>query len=235
MPIHASGPEVLAAHVLNWALAGESRRVNLVGLGALVAARDSAAVQEWLRSMDHVAAASGPLVWLLGRHRRGAGARCAGPELVAEVCAAAARVGLGVAFVGDSATVLDRMANVLRWRHPALRITAKMVVAPGAAPGPLDLVDAARLVASGTGVVLVGLACPRGEEWLAAQGRGWPLVWVGVGGAFEVLAGTVPRAPRWVVRLGGEWLHRFFLYRHPQRWRTLRARLRCAWGVLRRR
>lgn len=33
-------------------------------------------------------------------------------------------------------------------------------------------------------------------------------VMVGVGAAFDFLAGTKPRAPRWMRSLGLEWLHR---------------------------
>ncbi|HEX3721694.1 MAG TPA: WecB/TagA/CpsF family glycosyltransferase [Nitrolancea sp.] len=39
----------------------------------------------------------------------------------------------------------------------------------------------------------------------------------GVGGAFDFLAGAVPRAPRIVRRFGFEWLYR--LIRQPWRWR----------------
>ena len=40
---------------------------------------------------------------------------------------------------------------------------------------------------------------------------------IGVGGSFDVLAGTVRRAPRVIQTLGLEWAYR--LVREPQRWR----------------
>ena len=42
---------------------------------------------------------------------------------------------------------------------------------------------------------------------------------MGVGGAFDFVAGVTRRAPRWLQRLGLEWLHR--LVREPWRWRRM--------------
>ena len=74
-------------------------------------------------------------------------------------------------------------------------------------------------------VVLVGYGAPaqvlwieRNREALAAAGV---RVAIGVGGALDYLAGTVPRAPRLVRRLGLEWAYR--LCREPWRWRRQRA------------
>jgi N-acetylglucosaminyldiphosphoundecaprenol N-acetyl-beta-D-mannosaminyltransferase len=41
---------------------------------------------------------------------------------------------------------------------------------------------------------------------------------MGVGGAFDFIAGVVPRAPLWMQRLGIEWLFRLYL----QPWRIRR-------------
>jgi N-acetylglucosaminyldiphosphoundecaprenol N-acetyl-beta-D-mannosaminyltransferase len=57
---------------------------------------------------------------------------------------------------------------------------------------------------------------------------------IGVGGVFDYLAGEVPRAPRWMRRLGLEWLYR--LGRQPRRWRrTLIAVPLFLWAALRER
>ena len=42
---------------------------------------------------------------------------------------------------------------------------------------------------------------------------------MGVGGAFDFVAGVAVRAPRGMQRLGLEWLHR--LIRQPWRWRRM--------------
>ena len=44
---------------------------------------------------------------------------------------------------------------------------------------------------------------------------------VGVGGSFDVLAGRLPRAPRWMRQVGLEWLYRAL--REPRRWAVIRT------------
>jgi N-acetylglucosaminyldiphosphoundecaprenol N-acetyl-beta-D-mannosaminyltransferase len=42
---------------------------------------------------------------------------------------------------------------------------------------------------------------------------------MGVGGSLDVLAGRIPRAPRWMRHVGLEWLYR--AAREPRRWRVV--------------
>ena len=56
------------------------------------------------------------------------------------------------------------------------------------------------------------------------------LVAIGVGGALDLLAGRIPRAPLWMQRAGFEWLYR--LLRQPWRWRRMLALPRFAWLTL---
>ncbi len=44
---------------------------------------------------------------------------------------------------------------------------------------------------------------------------------IGIGGAFDFIAGRAKRAPRWMQRLGLEWLSR--LMHEPWRWRRMLA------------
>ncbi len=65
-------------------------------------------------------------------------------------------------------------------------------------------------------VLLVAMGFPRQEEWIAAN---LPQLQVNVavaeGGSFSFISGVTPRAPRWLRRLGLEWLYR--LARQPWR------------------
>jgi N-acetylglucosaminyldiphosphoundecaprenol N-acetyl-beta-D-mannosaminyltransferase len=72
--------------------------------------------------------------------------------------------------------------------------------------------------ASGTRVLFVGLGCPKQERWMAAHKGRVQAVMMGVGAAFDFLAGLKPQAPRWMQRAGLEWLFR--LLSEPRRlWR----------------
>ena len=72
---------------------------------------------------------------------------------------------------------------------------------------------------SGTRLVWVGLSTPKQERWMADHvGKLRANALLGVGAAFDLHAGTVPQAPRWMQRSGLEWAYR--LGREPRRlWR----------------
>lgn len=69
---------------------------------------------------------------------------------------------------------------------------------------------------SGADVVFVCLGAPKQETWMRRNGgdTGAGLL-VGLGGALDVYAGTVQRAPAWMQKVGLEWLYR--LIKQPSR------------------
>jgi N-acetylglucosaminyldiphosphoundecaprenol N-acetyl-beta-D-mannosaminyltransferase len=74
--------------------------------------------------------------------------------------------------------------------------------------------SAARSLAVAYGVPAQTLWIERNRDALTEAGV---RIAVGVGGAVDFLSGNVPRAPRWVQRIGLEWLYR--LVKEPWRWR----------------
>ena len=72
-----------------------------------------------------------------------------------------------------------------------------------------------RINAAEPDFVWVGLGAPRQELWMAQNAGALNALALGVGGGFDVLAGNVKRAPRWMQRLCLEWLFR--LMQEPKR------------------
>lgn len=71
-------------------------------------------------------------------------------------------------------------------------------------------------------LILVGLGVPRQELWIAQHRHLCPqATWMGVGGSFDIWAGTKSRAPAWLADNHLEWLYR--LYQEPWRWRRMLA------------
>lgn len=65
-------------------------------------------------------------------------------------------------------------------------------------------------------VVFVCLGAPKQEKWIAANGRdAGAKLYIGLGGALDVFAGKVERAPERFQKLGLEWLYR--LVKQPSR------------------
>lgn len=129
-------------------------------------------------------------------------------ELMEVICARAAREGIGVYLYGDEPGTVARLRQRLLARFPGLRVV-------GCEPSlfrPLtDAEDAAlvaRITASGAAFVFVGLGCPRQERFVYEHRQRIPAVQLCVGSAFKFLAGERAIAPRWMQRIGFEWLHR---------------------------
>jgi N-acetylglucosaminyldiphosphoundecaprenol N-acetyl-beta-D-mannosaminyltransferase len=160
-----------------------------------------------------------PLVWglrLLGV--RGA-TRVYGPDLTPVVCERAAENGVPVGFYGgaDPTLVDDLTANLAR------RCLGLKVAYAWSPPfRPLTPEEDARvvddIVRSGVRILFVGLSTPKQERWMAEHRDRLPAVMLGVGAAFDFLAGRKRQAPRLVQRFGFEWLYR--LVHEPRRlWR----------------
>jgi N-acetylglucosaminyldiphosphoundecaprenol N-acetyl-beta-D-mannosaminyltransferase len=92
----------------------------------------------------------------------------------------------------------------------------------------------AQVAAAQPDVLLVGMGMPRQEKWAwrHRQQLGVPVM-IGVGGSFDVYGGVVKRAPKWLQRIGGEWLWR--LIQDPRKIKKVRNLPRFAWRVLRER
>jgi N-acetylglucosaminyldiphosphoundecaprenol N-acetyl-beta-D-mannosaminyltransferase len=80
-------------------------------------------------------------------------------------------------------------------------------------------------------LVFVALGVPRQEKWISANIDDFDKgVFIGVGGSFDVFAGTVQRAPEIWQKLNLEWFYR--LLKQPSRWKRMLALPRFAIKVL---
>ncbi len=145
--------------------------------------------------------------------------RVTGSDGVPIIAARAAQEGWRLFFLGAAPGVAEQAAAILREQHPTLQIAGTYSGSPGLEEED-SLVE--RVNASGADILFVAYGAPEQDKWIA---RNSPRLKVkmamGVGGAFDFIAGVVPRAPLWMRHTGLEWLFR--LYRQPWRfWRMLR-------------
>ena len=160
-----------------------------------------------------------PVRWGLNLlHRAGLTDRVYGPELTRRVLVACAEEGLPVYLYGSTEATLRRLTEALATQLPGLKIAGQEPSKFRAChPGePAEI--AARIHDSGARVVLVGLGCPRQEQFVYGMR---PLVrapMLAVGAAFDYHAGQLRNPPAWMQRYGLEWLWRLGL--EPRRlWR----------------
>lgn len=182
-----------------------------------IAARADPAFRDALWSAA-LATADGVGIVLAGRILGApVGSRVTGNDVVEGLAAMSAprpRLFLLGAGPGVAAAAAARLSA----RFPGATIAGTFAGTPADAGWPEI---AAQLAAARPDTLLVAFGHPRQDLWIAAHREELAalgvVVAIGVGGVFDYLAGRVPRAPRWMRRLGLEWLYR--LIRQPWRWR----------------
>jgi N-acetylglucosaminyldiphosphoundecaprenol N-acetyl-beta-D-mannosaminyltransferase len=216
--IDATSYAECTAALLELAEAGAGGMVCAAPVAMVMEAFDAPDFRQVVNAADRVTPDGMPLVWALRWLGLPRATRVYGPELTLAVCAAAEQRGVPVGFYGGRTEVLTALLEAIARRFPRLRI------AFAASPPFRDLepeeerevLDAIR--DSGTRLLFVGLGCPRQERWMAARRGALSCAMVGVGAAFDFIAGAKPQAPGWIQRAGLEWLFR--LATEPRRlWR----------------
>ncbi len=158
-----------------------------------------------------------PLLWAARLQGTPLPERVAGSNLIWSLSGRAAHAGRGVYLLGGDPGTAEEAARVLRQRFAALRIAGIHCPAPGFERDARALAEiSAGLARSGADLVLVALGSPKQEQLIAQLRSQLPRAWwIGIGISFSFVAGRVARAPRWMQRLGLEWLHR--LAQEPRR------------------
>jgi N-acetylglucosaminyldiphosphoundecaprenol N-acetyl-beta-D-mannosaminyltransferase len=165
---------------------------------------------------DFILADGMPMVWYSRLAGRPLPERVAGSDLIYRLAEQAARRGHSLFLLGGGPGVAEAAAETLRALNPGLAIAGiESPMLGEMSPGEHGaLIE--RIRRSGADVLLVAFGQPKGELWLAqnCEALGVP-VSVQLGASFDFVAGRVRRAPRWVQRIGAEWLYR--ITREPRR------------------
>ena len=207
-----------ASRVMTWARRGESRYVCVANVHMVMESRHSAEFCRVVNGADLVTPDGMPLVCGLQLLGVKEATRVYGPDLTAHLLEIAARQHIPIGFYGGSPEVVTRLLEVLPQRFPGLSVSFGMSPPFRALTPREDQVVVEQINRSGTRILFVGLGCPKQEGWMADHVGRVLAVMVGVGAAFDFLAGAKPQAPRWMQRFGMEWFFR--LCTEPRRlWR----------------
>jgi N-acetylglucosaminyldiphosphoundecaprenol N-acetyl-beta-D-mannosaminyltransferase len=126
--------------------------------------------------------------------------------------------GIPVGFYGGTPASVEALTSSLSKRIPGLRIVYRWAPPFRPLTPEEDLQVTADIRRSGARILFVGLGAPKQERWMAEHRRSLDAVMVGVGAAFDYLAGSKRQAPRWMQGAGLEWAYR--LAHEPRRlWR----------------
>jgi N-acetylglucosaminyldiphosphoundecaprenol N-acetyl-beta-D-mannosaminyltransferase len=223
---HILGMRVDAPHsygeavdrIVEWTGDGTARTIGVATVNNVMESHDHASFREVMNACDLVTPDGMPLVWGLSILGVRSATRVCGPELTPLLLARAADEGIPVGFYGGDQDTIESLVRVARSRWPSLQVA--YAVSPPFRPLTPEEDDAVvgAITAAGVRLLFVGLGCPKQERWMAEHRERLPIVTIGVGAAFDFLAGSKRQAPRFLQRWGLEWAFR--LVSEPRRlWR----------------
>lgn len=234
--ISAINMEMAKAEIARWITEGEKHYVCVTGVHGVMESQGDAELTD-IHNRSGLTTPDGmPMVW----SARAAGAkhveRVYGPDLMLELCEMAAAEGWTSYFYGGKEGVPELLASKLSERYPGLKVVGTYSPPFRELTSDEQAAIADQINAAAPDLVWVGLSTPKQERWVAANvGRLNASAILAVGAAFDIHAGTLRQAPRWMQRTGLEWLYR--LMREPKRlWRRyLKNNPRFVLAILRRR
>lgn len=151
-----------------------------------------------------------PLLWIARFYKTPLKEKICGSDLVPHLCELASRKGYSVFFLGAAPGVAQKAAEEMTKRNPGLRVA-------GTYSPPLgfekDDQETARmnqmLKQSKADMLFVGLGVPKQDIFIYENMHQYEIpLSFSIGGAIDFIAGEQKRAPRWMNRIGMEWLYR---------------------------
>ncbi|MCH7343712.1 WecB/TagA/CpsF family glycosyltransferase [Pelomonas sp. CA6] len=186
---------------------GRPHQHVVVNVDKLVKAQQDPELRRIINDCALINADGMPVVWasrLLGRPLK---ERVAGVDLFDALMVRAAHKGWRVYLLGAREEVVSRVQQLYQQRFPHLVFAGwrNGYWTPEQEPEVVRHITEAR-----ADLLFVAISSPKKEQFLGAHQAQMRIPFaMGVGGSFDVAAGQVSRAPRWMQRCGLEWFYRF--------------------------
>jgi len=196
---------------------GKRGYVTITGVHGVSEAQSDPALKEIFAEALLVTPDGMPMVWMGKLQGQRSIQRVYGPDLMLNICKHSVPERFSHFLFGGATGVADDLAAKLKSRFPGLRVV-------GTYTPPFRRLSEDELGAlheqvrdSRPDFFWVGLSTPKQEFFMSEYISLLPeaKIFVGVGAAFDLLTGRIPQAPRWMQRIGLEWLFR--LTQEPRR------------------
>lgn len=193
------------------AVVGKGAYVCVSNVHMCMEAYDSSEFRAVVNAADWVIPDGRPLSWAQRLLGHSDAEQVRGQDIMNALCESSGRSGLNIGLYGGSSEkVLGRVIERLTETYPDVRITFSL------SPPFRELTEKEdrRVVEwinqANVNVLFVGIGCPKQEIWMAEHKSRINCVMLGVGAAFDFVAGSKRHAPKWMQKMGLEWLFRLF-------------------------
>ncbi len=150
-----------------------------------------------------------PMLWASSLFGLPLQQRVTGVDLIPELARLSAQKGYGIFLLGSNEASSQMATEVLQQRFPGVWIVGRYC--PAVAPlHAMDNEEILRQIHQARpDILLVAFGNPKQEMWIHRhRDRLNVPVSIGIGGALDMIAGSLKRAPRWVQRINMEWCFR---------------------------
>jgi len=155
------------------------------------------------------------VVWAIKRQYKKTLTRIPGIDLFLEICKVAPKKYYRIFLLGGDKNVALKTKNILQKKYIGIHIVGSIDgISIDESKKNNELI--ATINRADPDIVAVALGAPKQELCIS---KNMPVlkgnVFIGLGGSFDYIAGTIPRAPKFMRHMGLEWLFR--LLSQPQR------------------
>lgn len=217
--VSAIDMEDCIATIDGWIRSRRSNYVCVTGVHGVIESQNDHDLRAIHNAAGLVTPDGMPLVWMARWLGHKGTKRVYGPDLMTRVSEISPARGYRHFYYGGGEGLTEKLKNVLSHAYPGLDVVGA-ITPPFRPLTPAEDDTVVRQInAAQPDIVWVGLSTPKQERWMASHvGRLDAPVLIGVGAAFDFLAGHKKQAPLWMQRNGLEWLFR--LVTEPRRlWR----------------
>lgn len=212
LPVLALSPSAVVEELLRRVDAGIGTRVVTLNVEMIARSRRDPIYSEWLQSADLIIPDGMPIVWAMRRKLRSSPKieRVTGVDLTFDLIRRSAPERIGIVGGREPVKALENMGV----SEPGLATINSNELA---ADEPTF--DSIGQEFQSSRLIFLALGVPKQDAFAVALRKRIPeAVLIPNGGSFELLAGIMPRAPRWMQLSGLEWLFRLCV--EPRRlWR----------------
>jgi N-acetylglucosaminyldiphosphoundecaprenol N-acetyl-beta-D-mannosaminyltransferase len=215
--LHAISESRTIETILSELELGRGGMVVTPNLDHLRRCRTEKSFQATVAEADLVVADGMPLVWASWLQGTPLPGRVAGSDLISSLSAAAAEADRSVFLLGGQPGTADATKAHFAKEHPTLRVVGTLCPPYGFEYDTKQMAAVVDTLSSANpDIIFVALGSPKQEKLIVHLRDTLPSAWwLGVGISFSFISGEVRRAPEWMRRSGGEWIHR--MIQEPRR------------------
>ena len=214
-PINLGSYSLLTDQIIHAAEQGAGGAVYAANVHMLVEAYHDTRFLEAVKRAWMVTADGQPLTWALRILHGIRQERVSGMDMLPTLLAKSELKGIPVFLYGGTESLLSKAVSVIKDQFPHLTISGVLSPPFRKLTDQEEVETVKKIRDSGARLILVILGCPKQEWWMSSMAGKLKAVMIGIGGALPVFCGLQKRAPRWMQRLGMEWLYR--LSQEPRR------------------